>query len=428
MIEAEIYILADTIAAAVLAAAFLAGYAYDRKLDAFMWWGGFYGLIAVSLGTTVTDPDTHAWQQTVTWFTFFAAVSLAACALSREGSMARTPLPAIAASGGLFVVLVGFLLANDSSNMAWVTIGSIPAVIVTGASAWRVLCRQQLTAVDWLTGMTLLVGLVLIIGRSIWYVHAFGVLDTTAVVPPQPMWSTPPITDLMHPPTAPKPVIPPEQPLLISLVTILMLLTLAISTVIRAAVNAIQGVRERSATDILSGLLNRASFDERAEAAAASALSGGLCVVAFDIDHFKQVNDTAGHATGDRVISALGAVIREMLSDTQIAGRIGGEEFAVILPDSNLGAARLFAEAVRTRFSACDFSPDIDWTVTVSGGVAARHDKEPFHALMARADQALYAAKRTGRDRIMMAASTPVPVDYPRHAGVSCTWRLIGIR
>ena len=100
----------------------------------------------------------------------------------------------------------------------------------------------------------------------------------------------------------------------LSLVTILMLLTLAISTVMRAAVNAIQGVRERSATDTLSGLLNRASFDERAGAAAASALSGGLCVVAFDIDHFKQVNDTAGHATGDRVISALGSRdFREML-------------------------------------------------------------------------------------------------------------------
>ena len=104
-------------------------------------------------------------------------------------------------------------------------------------------------------------------------------------------------------------------------------------------------------------------------------------------------------------------MIREALSDHQIAGRIGGEEFAVILPGSNLGTARLFAEAVRTRFSACEFGPDIDWTVTVSGGVAARQDSEPLHALMARADQALYAAKRAGRDRVAMAAITPVRVD-----------------
>ena len=78
-----------------------------------MWWAGFYGLIAVSLGTTVADPDTHAWQQSVTWFTLFAATSLAACALAAKAAWCARRLPAIAASGGLFVVLVAYLLASD---------------------------------------------------------------------------------------------------------------------------------------------------------------------------------------------------------------------------------------------------------------------------------------------------------------------------
>ena len=412
MIETELYILTDTIAAVILAAAFLAGYAYDRKLDALLWWAGFYGLIAVSLATTVITPDTaHTWKQVTTWFTLFAATSVAACALSREGSMMRTPLPAIAASGGLFIVLVAYLLATDASNAVWFAIGPIPALVIMAISSWRVLVHPHLKPADWLTGTTLVAGLLLIFGRSLWFVHLETAFAAAPVSPPPPLWPVPTSIELLRYETSRQLPFSPEQPLILSSLTTLFLLSLAISSIMRAALSAIEGVRERSATDTLSGLLNRASFDERANALAGSTVSKGLCVVGFDIDHFKRVNDTAGHAAGDRVISALGAVICEALSDNQIAGRIGGEEFAVILPDSNLGTARLFAEAVRARFSACDFGPDIDWTVTVSGGVAARQDNEPLHALMARADQALYAAKRAGRNRIAMAAITPVPVE-----------------
>ena len=261
MIEAELYILADTIAAVILAAAFIAGYAYDRKLDAFLWWAGFYGLIAISLATTVITPDTpHIWKHVVTWFALFAATSVAACALSREGSMTRTPLPTIAASGGLFMVLAGYLLATDAPYRAWVMIGPIPALIVIAVSSWRVLVRPHLKPADWLTGTTLMVGLTLIVGRSIWLAHLETLIVTAPNVLPPPLWPVPASIDLLHPIAPPQLPIPPEQPLILSSLTTLVLLSLAISSVMRAALSTIEGVRERSATDALSGLLKPCQF------------------------------------------------------------------------------------------------------------------------------------------------------------------------
>jgi diguanylate cyclase (GGDEF)-like protein len=151
----------------------------------------------------------------------------------------------------------------------------------------------------------------------------------------------------------------------------------------------------------LSGLFNRGGFERHAEAAMRDAARRGLPValVISDLDHFKAINDTFGHAAGDRVIEAFAGFLRSATNGNQIAGRIGGEEFAITLPGANLSGARLFAECARSAFAALpiDGLPD-DRRFTASFGVAELRVGESFSDLMRRADEALYEAKKGGRD------------------------------
>jgi diguanylate cyclase (GGDEF)-like protein len=103
----------------------------------------------------------------------------------------------------------------------------------------------------------------------------------------------------------------------------------------------------------------------------------------------------------------LGQLLGETTVLRCVAGRIGGEEFAVILAGSDLGTTRLFAEAVRAGFAAADLGGDVPWTVTVSAGIAQRRQHESLQGLIARADKALYAAKANGRNRVMLADDAP---------------------
>lgn len=167
----------------------------------------------------------------------------------------------------------------------------------------------------------------------------------------------------------------------------------------------------RSETDTLSGLLNRRGFERRADAAMASAVDQGLPVslVIADIDHFKSVNDSYGHAAGDNVIAAFAAFLGTAASDHHVAGRIGGEEFAIVLPGTNLTAARLFAEGARSALAAIPVEglPE-DRRVTASFGVAELLPGEGFPSLMRRADAALYEAKNNGRDCVRTSGGQPL--------------------
>lgn len=166
----------------------------------------------------------------------------------------------------------------------------------------------------------------------------------------------------------------------------------------------------RSETDTLSGLLNRRGFERRAAAAMAAAVDQGLPVslVIADIDHFKAVNDSFGHAAGDNVIAAFAALLGTAASDHHVAGRIGGEEFAIVLPGTNLMAARLFAEGARSALAAMPVEglPG-ERRVTASFGVAELLPGESASSLMQRADAALYQAKNSGRDCVRISGDTP---------------------
>ena len=161
--------------------------------------------------------------------------------------------------------------------------------------------------------------------------------------------------------------------------------------------------------DPLTGVLNRKGFEMRLDALLAEPVAAGEshCLVMLDIDHFKNVNDTHGHVMGDRVIQGLGEILRVSVQNPlHGAARYGGEEFAVVLPRCSLIDAAKIAETVRIRTKAMKVrnraTQDVLFTVTISGGVAAMQPGDDAAALVARADAALYASKRGGRDRVTM--------------------------
>lgn len=187
-------------------------------------------------------------------------------------------------------------------------------------------------------------------------------------------------------------------------------MAIALLFLVILARDILTGVTAMSETDSLSGLLNRGGFERHAEAALRAAERRGtpLALVLCDLDHFKAINDNFGHASGDSVIKRFASFLRAA-TDPHLAGRIGGEEFAIILPGTNLTAARLFAEGARSAFSGLPISglPDSQ-RVTASFGVAEYSPGETLSELLIRADKALYEAKKDGRDCVRL-AFTPAP-------------------
>lgn len=197
----------------------------------------------------------------------------------------------------------------------------------------------------------------------------------------------------------------------------LLSLVLALTLLTAAALDTMTALRADSLTDSLSGLLNRRGFEDRATQLLdrCARVNFPVALVLADLDHFKSINDIHGHEAGDRVIVDFAGRLRQAAGMRGIAGRLGGEEFAVLLPLSDLAAARLFAEAVRTVFSsgAIDGLPP-GTRVTASFGVAARTAAEPLAPLLRRADDALYKAKQSGRDSVRLSyerSVAPVAAD-----------------
>jgi diguanylate cyclase (GGDEF)-like protein len=161
----------------------------------------------------------------------------------------------------------------------------------------------------------------------------------------------------------------------------------------------------RAATDGLTGLPNQRAVADALKRtfAQASTTKAPLALLLIDLDHFKQINDQRGHPVGDQVLAGVGATLRSVLRNRDFAGRNGGEEFAVLLPDTDVAAALEIAERIRAAISEISL-PGTDVSVTASLGVAGF----PEHAstldrLERLADTALYLAKRQGRNRVEQA-------------------------
>ncbi len=154
--------------------------------------------------------------------------------------------------------------------------------------------------------------------------------------------------------------------------------------------------------DPLTGVLNRRAFLETATALLNRHLvtDAPLSLIVFDLDRFKSINDGFGHAAGDRVLEHFGRAARGAVRGSDIVGRPGGEEFAVLLPGSGAGAAFVVAERIREAFAAgCAPLGLKGLTATTSAGIAAAHPDSTLDSLFAAADAALYESKANGRDR-----------------------------
>ncbi|WP_049723877.1 GGDEF domain-containing response regulator [Gilvimarinus polysaccharolyticus] len=158
--------------------------------------------------------------------------------------------------------------------------------------------------------------------------------------------------------------------------------------------------------DSLTGLLTHARIKDQVniELQRAKRLGKPASVAMIDLDHFKKVNDTYGHAIGDRVIRALAQLLRQRLRQTDGIGRYGGEEFVVILPDCDTAAAKLILDDLRESFAAVTFSAkEATFNVTLSCGIASSGDGA-VESLLEQADKALYRAKAAGRNRVCTVA------------------------
>jgi diguanylate cyclase (GGDEF)-like protein len=168
--------------------------------------------------------------------------------------------------------------------------------------------------------------------------------------------------------------------------------------------------------DPLTGLMNRRAFDERIDMALASANRSGapLSLLMVDIDHFKRVNDQHGHEAGDDVLKSLAVLLQARVRETDTVARMGGEEFAVLLPDTDAGGALRVAEALVQQ--AASTRMPLVGQVTVSIGVATGlYATDARTSLMRLADKALYAAKHAGRNQVQQ-AEVPPPASLVRVA------------
>ncbi len=161
--------------------------------------------------------------------------------------------------------------------------------------------------------------------------------------------------------------------------------------------------------DALTGLLNRRAFEPQAEQALARARRDGtgLAALMLDLDHFKRINDQYGHPVGDQVIKFMADVLRVSVRDTDLAARVGGEEFMVLLPGTRLEAALEVAEKIRLRVLQPPplLLAQVSMPISVSIGVASYAPGQVggFAALYSQADLALYQAKQQGRNRVAQA-------------------------
>lgn len=177
----------------------------------------------------------------------------------------------------------------------------------------------------------------------------------------------------------------------------------------------LEQTRREAMTDGLTGLANRKSFDEALEQACqqAEAEGGTLSLAVLDIDHFKAFNDTWGHQTGDQVLRYVASVIGRFGDAPRTAARYGGEEFALIFPGETARAALAMLEDIRLEVASRvlkrrSTNEDLG-AVTLSAGLAERHAGEGPAALIERADAALYASKRGGRNRT--SAADPIAAE-----------------
>lgn len=163
--------------------------------------------------------------------------------------------------------------------------------------------------------------------------------------------------------------------------------------------------------DRLTGVLNRRGFEDKVDHLFARRPLGTVSLVLCDLDHFKRINDTHGHAVGDEVLRRFGALLQGIGDERTLMGRIGGEEFAILFVAEEQPAARGLAVTIQSAIAATDFGlPHEAVPLSASFGIGWRRPGEGYVSLFERADEALYRAKSRGRNRVCVERPEPAPL------------------
>jgi diguanylate cyclase len=175
----------------------------------------------------------------------------------------------------------------------------------------------------------------------------------------------------------------------------------------------LESARHEASTDALTGLANRKAFDTALleQTSLASDTHSDLCLIMADIDHFKHFNDNHGHLIGDKLLRFVSNILKDSLKGQDLVARFGGEEFAILLPNTPLRGALAVAESLRARVQSqrlrrTDTQKPIGG-VTLSLGIACFRNGESPDDIIARADSALYLSKRQGRNRVTLESQVP---------------------
>lgn len=377
--------------AGLVAAAFLAVGLFSTGYVAARWFAIAYAVGMVNIALEAAIPFTQDYRPylTLAYAAFLAALAIFNVGLARLYSV-RVPW---AAMGAIFVVSVVMQMAMQDlprDSLARMVFYQLPYFVMQGLSAAIVMAAPAKRRLD-----VVLVGL---LGASAVHFLAkpfmaagFGGMGDS-----------------------PKTYLATTYALFSQSLGSFFAIAVALLVLVILLKQLLEELTARSRTDPLSGVLNRAGFNARLDDILSAKEEGGppVSLVICDLDHFKAVNDTHGHAVGDSVIVAFARTLCAAAGRDDAVGRIGGEEFAVVLPACNLASARLFAETVRHTFAGLPVEgvPD-DMRLTASFGVAELRGGETVSDVLGRADRALYRAKADGRDcvRIALEAEAAAP-------------------
>jgi diguanylate cyclase len=175
--------------------------------------------------------------------------------------------------------------------------------------------------------------------------------------------------------------------------------------------NELSIVRETANTDGLTGMLNRWAFDKELEELIKNAKPKKACLAILDIDNFKRINDSYGHLVGDKVIKYIASILKKHAAAHHHVARYGGEEMAIIMPDTMLAEATKLMEQIRQALDTSRLTykgnTETIGKVTVSAGIATLRATDEAYSLLDRADKALYIAKESGRNKVVTEESVP---------------------
>ncbi|WIJ23976.1 GGDEF domain-containing protein [Devosia sp. RR2S18] len=310
---------------------------------------------------------------------FYVAIVLA-CTGSLMRAKLRIPTMALVWLSVLTAVAFSWYLLVQPSTEARIYVMSLAYALITGQTAWLLVKSRPRSEIDWLfVGLIMLIFLFAIVRPLAVWLNTLD-LNEGGDFTSSEYWGT----------------VVAFTPVLAIVVTLTFIGALAMQVI-----SELRGETQR---DYLTGLLNRRGFEKQllSELAAARAGSVPAAVMIADIDDFKKINDTFGHATGDKVIVHVARILTEVANADAI-GRAGGEEYALFFRQRPSAGLFQTAENIREQLQSArlDDLPD-SYRLTISIGIHVRHLGESLAEMMSRADAALYRAKAEGKDRTSM--------------------------